>query len=118
MADPTIPAMVLKPYVVTLSFADGGPLFLNAVLAPSAEAATALFAIMTMQQHNLQQPLMGCAAMELTPEFLQASLRAVEGKLPPNGEAQVLSLVPGGLRPAEPDVQAAPSQDDPPPAAA
>ena len=103
----------LKPYVVTLSFGQGGPLFVNALLAPTPEAATGMLAVIVMREHVPPQPLIGCMAMELTPDFLRLALRAVEGKLPPGGQAEVLSLV---QPPAAPQVDQAP-QDDPPPAA-
>jgi hypothetical protein len=120
-----MPEMTLKPYMVTLSFAEGGPLFLNALLAPTPEAATAMLATIVMREHTVTQPLMGCMAMELTPEFLRAALRAVEGKLPPDGNAQVISLVPAVTQTILddphaplPEQQAYPGpQDDPPPAA-
>jgi len=118
MSDPKPPT--LKPYIVVLSFGEGGPLYANALLAPNAESAMAMFSVMTMREFSPPQLLMGCMTVELQPDFLRAALRAVEGKLPPGGEAQVLSLVPQ----APPQVTQmivddphAPPQDEPPPAA-
>lgn len=126
MAETPTPETALRPYMVSLAFLSG-PLFINAIMAPSPESATAMFSVMIMREYAVPQPLTGCAATELTAEFLRTALRAAEGKLPPNGEAQVLSLVPSGgesgvfhgrsdLPPLDDIVHAtAPTQDDPPP---
>jgi hypothetical protein len=118
MSDPQIPEMVLRPYMVSLAFLSG-PLFINAIMAPSPESATAMFSVMIMREYAVPQPLTGCAATELTVEFLRAALRAAEGKLPPGGEAQVLSLVVPQVPQMTVDDPHAPPQDDPepPPAA-
>ena len=116
-----IAEMVFRPYMVSLSFLNG-PLFVNALMAPSPEAATAMFSVIVMRQYEVPQELTGCAATELTVEFLRAALRAAEGKLPPGGEAQVLSLVPQAaplsqLTPEAPDRPVPLADPDPPPAA-
>ena len=118
----------LRAYIVALTFGGGGPLFVNALVAPSPEAATALFSVTIMQEHAVQGPLAGVGAIELQPDFMRAALRSIEGKLPPDGNAQVLSLVPQVTQtivddphaPAPEDAreQVYPGpQDDPPPAA-
>lgn len=111
-----MPEIVLHPYAVALTFADGGPMFVSAVIAPTSEAASAIFTTLVMQANTIPQPLSGCAVTPLNPDFLRAALRAVEGKLPPDGEAQVLSLVPQAAAPVEQITPETP-QDDPPPAA-
>ena len=121
MSDPKPPT--LKPYIVVLSFGEGGPLYANALLAPNAESAMAMFSVMTMREFSPPQLLVGCMTVELQPDFLRAALRAVEGKLPPGGEAQIVSLVPQAppqgsplFGPTPEALEQRPS-DEPPPAA-
>jgi hypothetical protein len=84
----------LHAYVVTLSFNEGGPLHTHVVVAPNVVNATALATVALMQQTPITAPLLSCLAFELEADHLRHLLRAVEGKLPASGTADVLSLVP------------------------
>src|SRR5688572_2561285 len=89
MTSPTLHA-----YVVTLSFGEGGPLHTNIWIAQHVATATALATVAVMQSTPTDKPLLGVIAMEIPAEQLRHLLRAVEGKLPEGGNAEVLSLVP------------------------
>jgi hypothetical protein len=86
----------LFPFMVALSFGEGGPLHTNAVLAPNEAVAVVMVAIAFMQAAPTDKPLNGVSVGMLTPEFLRMALRACEGTLAPGGK-NVVSLVPAGL---------------------
>ncbi len=81
----------LMAYIVALSFADGGPIHCNAVIAPSEVVAVAQVSISFLQKTPTDKPLSGVAAAQLTPEFLRVALRAYEGGV---GKPNVFSVVP------------------------
>lgn len=86
----------LKAFAVTLSFADGGPLIINTLIAPDAHSATAMTAIVAMRGRVIEQNLLGIAVVEMSAEWLRTALRAVEtGKT----AGDVVSLVSDNLRP-------------------
>lgn len=91
----------MMAYAVSLNFGEGGPLLVNATLAPSPEAAVAIIAVTMMQQHHLTQPLHGVAVVPLAEAWLDLAVRATKGQLPEGG-AQILSLVPQTEAPKEP----------------
>lgn len=93
-------AEALIPYIVALSFANGGPLYINAALAPNEGVAGAMIATEFFQGGGTDKPLMGVSIGQLTPEFLRVALRAYEGHLP--GDQNVVSLVPAAVE--QPDV--------------
>ncbi len=88
-----IDAPKLHAYVVTLSFGEGGPLHTSSWVAPDAVSATALATLSLMRQAPTEAPLSACLAIEMAPDYLRQALRAIEGKLPESGTADVLSLV-------------------------
>jgi hypothetical protein len=92
----------LHAYIVTLSF-EGGPLHTNTVLAQNQVIATCLTTTGLMQRTPVTTPLIGCFCVELGADYLRHLLRAVEGKLPAGGTADVVSLVP---KPAEMAIEA------------
>lgn len=82
----------MKPYIVALLFGapPEGKLAINAIVAPSPEMAVA----MTMQAAGeLEIPLSTVSCQELSAEFLEHAWRAIQGKLPENGTADVVKLV-------------------------
>ena len=88
----------LYPYIVAISFAEGGPLYLNAVLAYNEALASAAVTVEFFQKAGTDKPLMGVSVAQLVPEFLRMALRACEGTLSPDGR-NVVALVPAeGLR--------------------
>lgn len=84
----------LKAWSVTLSFAAPGPLRANMLLAPDAASAGAMAMHVFMMNTPTAEPLQAVIAAEIPAETLRHMLRAVEGKLPASGNAQVVSLVP------------------------
>ncbi len=81
----------LLPYIVALSFAEGGPLHCNGVLAPTEAAATALVTAAVMREMPTDKQLIGVAVARLTPEFLRVALRAYDGDV---GKPNIVSIVP------------------------
>lgn len=90
----------MKPYLVAVSYAPPGPLFVNAIIAPSREAAVALVVDGFARAQPPQTPLAGIFVDELTVEFLRDALAAAEGRDPAQ-RGQVVSLVSDNLRPIE-----------------
>lgn len=84
----------LKAWSVTLSFAAPGPLHANMLLAPDAASVAATAMHVFMMHTPTTEPLQAVIAAEIPAETLRHMLRAVEGKLPASGNAQVVSLVP------------------------
>ncbi len=99
-------APALHAYVVTLCFAgaeQNGPVHTSVILAPDQTAAAALVMHTLMREQPTELPLTCCIATQIEAAYLRHLLRAVEGKLPENGTAEVLSLVQ----------KPAPAEDDP-----
>ena len=84
----------LKAYIVALSFEPPGPLHVNTWIAPDAPSAVALATVHFMRHAPPTENLMACLTIEMPADQLRHLLRAVEGKLPDSGNAQVVSLVP------------------------
>ena len=99
----------LAAYTVALSFAEGGPIVSNAVIAPSAIMAVAMVVVDLMQQAPTDKELIGVAVAQITPEFLRMALRAHEGALKPGGE-NVISMVRPPDKP-DPDAFSFPGAD-------
>lgn len=85
-------------WAVSLQF-EGGPMIVNAVVAPSSEAAVAIVAVQAVQQLHIEQKLTDISFVPITTEWLEFAVKATKGQ-PPEGGAQVLSLVP---KPEEPE---------------
>lgn len=83
----------LKAHIVVLSFEPPGPVHVNTWLAPDAASAAALATVHFMRTSGTEANLMACLTVEMPAEQLRHLLRAVEGKLPDSGNAEVLSLV-------------------------
>ena len=66
----------LYPYIVAISFAEGGPLYINAILACNEALATAAVTAEFFQNAGTSKPLMGVSVAQLVPEFLRTALRA------------------------------------------
>lgn len=81
-----------KAWGVTLSFAPPGPIHSGILLAPDATSATALSMHLLMMQQPTTEPLMAVVCQEIPAETLRNLLRAVEGKLPAGGNAEIVSL--------------------------
>lgn len=79
-------------WAVSLKF-EGGPLIVNAVVAPSSEAAVAIVAVQAVQQLHIEHPLAGVSFVPITTEWLDFAVRSAKGQSAAGG-AQVLSLVP------------------------
>ena len=86
----------LYPYIVAISFAEGGPLYINAILACNEALATAAVTAEFFQNAGTSKPLMGVSVAQLVPEFLRTALRACEGTLSPDGQ-NVVALVPASV---------------------
>ena len=86
----------LIPYIVALSFGDGGPLYINATLAPNEAVAAAGVTTEFFQHGGTDKPLIGVSVGQLMPEFLRMALRACEGTLSPDGQ-NVVALVPASV---------------------
>src|SRR5260221_8123116 len=85
----------LHLYAVALVFGErSGLLSCNTVLAPNPESAAALWMKETLRITPTDETLAAVQVTPVAPEFLRTALRAIKGRLPPGGEAQVLSLVP------------------------
>ncbi len=84
----------LNAYIVALAFADGGPLYVNAMLAPNDAIAAAGITTEFFQKEGggSDKALIGVSVGQLTPEFLRIALRAYEGGLGP-GKPNIVSLV-------------------------
>jgi hypothetical protein len=102
-----MPEIKLQPYMVALSFADGGPLFLNAVIADNPITATAMATADCMRHTDTDKPLMGAVCGQLMPGFIAMAQKVLRGDAP---AASVVSLVqtpeqktdePDGPPPAE-----------------
>ena len=75
----------LYPYIVAISFAEGGPVYINAILACNEALATAAVTAEFFQNAGTSKPLMGVSVAQLVPEFLRMALRACEGTLSTDG---------------------------------
>ena len=95
----------MNAYMVALSF-EKGPLLINAVMATTEWAATAIVATAAVQQLGITENLMGCNVQQLMPEFLDI---ARGGGAP----ATVLSIVPHP-QPLAGDIGAEPGSSAPP----
>lgn len=87
----------MKPYIVSVLFGDSAPeqlMSVEAIIAPSREAAVALFVARVVRATNTDKDPCGVAVAELEAGFLEAALRAARGKMPESGTADVLALVP------------------------
>ena len=115
----------LFPYLVALSFGEGGPLYVDATLAPSEVAAATIVSVRFVQASGTKEDVIGVAVGQLTPEFLRMALRAHEGTLDP-AKPNIVSLVPPPdnsderlkadlqrMRAAEASQYAGPKFDDP-----
>ncbi len=80
------------PYLVALSFGEGGPLYVDATLAPSEVAAATIVSVRFVQASGTKEDVIGVAVGQLTPEFLRMALRAHEGTLDP-AKPNIVSLV-------------------------
>lgn len=87
----------LNCYTVTLSFAPGGPLVVNTLVATDPASAAAITMLGVCRQHLPAQDLIGVACHQLETEWLRWALRTIGGNRP--HEAPVVSLVqPQGER--------------------
>lgn len=86
----------MTPFIVAVVFGSSpeSELHINAVIAPTSEAAAALLALEVRQHTGTEKSLTAVAVMELDRPFLETALRATQGELPETGTAQVVSLVP------------------------
>jgi hypothetical protein len=82
----------LIPYIVAATFDNGG-LCVTAIFAPAVEVATAIATREFVRSVPEDALLTGICGAQITPEFLRAALRAVEGE-PQAG--RVVSLVSSG----------------------
>ena len=76
----------LNAYIVAIAFADGGPLYVNAMIAPHESVAAAGVATEFFQKEGggTTKPLLGVSVGQLTPEFLRMALQAHERGLDPS----------------------------------
>ncbi len=84
----------MRAWSVTLSFVPPGPLHSAMLLAPEREGAVALAVLHLMQKTPTDAQLHAVLVDELPVEMLRHMLRAVEGRLPDSGTAEVMRLVP------------------------
>ena len=85
----------LKAYIVVLAFEVPGPTNVSTWLAPDAHSASALAMHQCMSGENATDAnLVACVVTEMPADMLRHYLRAIEGKLPDSGNAEVLHLVP------------------------
>ena len=109
----------LFPYIVAISFHDGGPLYVNAMIAPNEAVAAACITAEFFQKAGTDKAIMGVSVATLTPEFLRIAIRAYEGQTP--GDQNIVSLVPEPQQQPEPvpdymarwNAQSHPLPDDP-----
>jgi hypothetical protein len=89
-------------YAVALAL--GQMTVVNAMIAPSPEAASALLVAQFLKDHpDKAGELSGCAVALIQPDFMRAALRAIETGIAPGAAAPVLSLVTqSNNAPAEP----------------
>jgi hypothetical protein len=88
-------------YMVTLVFGNG-PISQTALVALDFPNAVALCGFIAGRDPNITGDLTGCAALELTPEWLRRSLRMLEdGKT----TGDVVSLVSDNLRPTATEIR-------------
>lgn len=79
-------------WAVCLVFANGGPLIVNTIIAPSPEGAAAKIVEGVMRELKPEQELTGLATVPISVEWLRMALRAIESGEKPPGQA--LALVP------------------------
>lgn len=84
----------LRAYIVVLSFEPPGPVHVNTWLALDPACASALATLHFMRTAPTEANLMACIALEMPADQLRHLLRAVEGRLPDSGNAEIVSLVP------------------------
>lgn len=83
-----------RAWSVTLSFTPPGPLHTTLIIAPDRDAALVAATLMLTQDMPAETSLCGVIASEVPAETLRQMLRAVEGRLPESGSAEVMRLVP------------------------
>ena len=83
----------LHAYVVTLNFGENAPLTTSIWVAQDQANAVALCTWNFLHAHPVATPLICCIVSEISAERLRHLLRAVEGKLPAGGTADIVSLV-------------------------
>ena len=84
----------LKAYIVVLSFEAPPSVNVSTWVAPDAHSASALAMRQLMLGENATDSNFMCVTVEMPADMLRYYLRAVEGKLPDSGNAEVLHLVP------------------------
>lgn len=82
-----------RAWMVTLSFAPPGPLHTTLIIAPDRDAALVAATLMLTQDMPAETSLCGVIVAEVPAETLRQMLRAVEGRLPEGGTANVMRLV-------------------------
>jgi hypothetical protein len=87
----------MRVWAVTLSFAGGGPLILNTLAAPSAEAAAAMTMLGVCRMEVPAQELQGVGTSEMPADWLRWALKTIETGEP--HKASVVSLVPSEPQP-------------------
>jgi hypothetical protein len=87
----------MRVWAVTLSFAGGGPLILNTLAAPSAEAAAAMTMLGVCRMEVPAQELQGVGCVEMPADWLRWALKTIETGEP--HKAPVVSLVPSEPHP-------------------
>jgi hypothetical protein len=87
----------MRAWAVTLSFAGGGPLILNTLAAPSAEAAAAMTMLGVCRMEVPAQELQGVGTSEMPADWLRWALKTIETGEP--HKAPVVSLVPSEPKP-------------------
>ena len=82
----------MTPYLVAAFFGDPeqGQLVINAIIAPNSELAAAVTVREAARQTDAD--LLAVAVSPLTREFLTNALRALDGKTPESGKAEVVQL--------------------------
>ena len=82
-----------KPYIVAAFFGDPeqGQLVTNAIIAPNSELAAAVTVREAARQTDAD--LLSVAVSPLAREFLTAAIRALDGKTPESGKAEVVPFV-------------------------
>jgi hypothetical protein len=91
----------MRVWAVTLSFAGGGPLILNTLAAPSAEAAAAMTMLGVCRMEVPTQELQGVGCVEMPADWLRWALKTIETGEP--RKAPVVSLVPSERPPGNSD---------------
>ena len=82
----------MSPYIVAAFFGDPeqGQLVTNAIIAPNSELAAAVTVREAARQTDAD--LLAVSVNPLTREFLTSALRALDGRMPESGKAEVKPL--------------------------